>query len=265
MATEWYYTINGQQAPAPVSAAQLKQLATNNQLQPTDLVWQEGMATWMPASSVKGLFGGARSGTDQPALIETASGPAKARKPGAKKSPGDKEEAAPADEGLLGLHPLLVWLLSIVTLGIFGLIYVYLTCSAFARPARRREADGAGKPLGRPRHPIGVLILSYLTLGIYFLFWLHRALRECGAYTGRADVAPRNELALMLIFPPYAVYVATFRLPELIRAAQQQAKVTESPALGHAYFFLSPFLFPALPFLGMIEQEALNRVWLEAP
>src|SRR5688572_19619232 len=108
MATEWYYTINGQQAPAPVSAAQLKQLAQGNQLQPTDLVWQEGMATWMPASSVKGLFAGpARPGVEQPVISEPAPGVTKSRKPAPKKRPGDEEEAAPAGEGLLGWNPLL--------------------------------------------------------------------------------------------------------------------------------------------------------------
>lgn len=263
MATEWYYTINGQQAPAPVSAAQLKQLAGSNQLQPTDLVWQEGMANWMPAGSVKGLFSGpARAGIEQPALVEPAAGTMKARK-GGKKPSRDEEDASPG--GLLGLPPLLVWLISVVTLGVFGLVYIYLTCRAYAGAAPPREADAAGKPLGRPHHPIGVLVLSYLTLGIYFLFWAHRALRESCAYTSRKDVEPRIELALMLIFPPYAVFVATFRLPEAIRAAQQQAKLPESPAVNHAYLFLIPFLFPALPFLAMIEQDALNRVWLQAP
>ena len=81
MATEWYYTNNGQQAPVPVSAAQLKQLATSNQLQPTDLVWQDGMENWMPASSIKGLFGGpTRPAIEQPALVEPPVATMKPRK-----------------------------------------------------------------------------------------------------------------------------------------------------------------------------------------
>jgi serine/threonine protein kinase len=53
---EWFYTLYGVPAPAPVSAAQLKHLAASGQLKPTDLVWQDGMLEWAPANSVKGLF-----------------------------------------------------------------------------------------------------------------------------------------------------------------------------------------------------------------
>jgi hypothetical protein len=55
MADEWYYTRQGQQQ-GPVGAAQLKQLAASGQLLPTDLVWKEGLANWVPASSARGLF-----------------------------------------------------------------------------------------------------------------------------------------------------------------------------------------------------------------
>jgi hypothetical protein len=55
MADEWYYTTQGQQC-GPVSTAELKQLAVAQQLQPSDLVWREGLAKWVPASSAKGLF-----------------------------------------------------------------------------------------------------------------------------------------------------------------------------------------------------------------
>ncbi len=51
MANEWHYTLNGRQAAAPVSATQLKLLATSGQLKPTDLVWQDG--TRMPISDGK--------------------------------------------------------------------------------------------------------------------------------------------------------------------------------------------------------------------
>jgi hypothetical protein len=55
VADEWYYTRQGQQQ-GPVGAAQLKQLAASGQLLPTDLVWKEGLANWVPASSARGLF-----------------------------------------------------------------------------------------------------------------------------------------------------------------------------------------------------------------
>ena len=268
MATEWYYTINNQQAPTPVNAAQLKQLALTNQLQPTDLVWQEGMDNWMPASSIKGLFTGpGRSSQDQPALAEGAAvATMKARKPPSKRPREEVVEAPPrpAGPGMLGMHPLLVLLLIVVTGGIFGLIYVITVCGAFGKKSTRL-ADAAGKPLGSPRHPIGVLLLSYLTLGIYFPFWAYRVLRECAAFTDRPDAAPPSELALMLICPPYAVYVAVVRLPVLIRAAQQQANLVESPVVNQAHLFLNVLLLPALPFLAMIEQDAVNQVWFQAP
>jgi hypothetical protein len=110
-----------------------------------------------------------------------------------------------------------------------------------------------------------VLLLSYLTLGIYFYFWVYRVMNECCAYTGRSDCNPRTELALMLVFPPYALYVTLFRMPELIRAVQTQAKLPESPAVNHSYIFLNPCLYPGLPFLSMVQQDALNQVWFLAP
>jgi hypothetical protein len=55
MADEWYYTKQGQQQ-GPVSAGQLKQLAASGGLMPTDLVWKEGMANWVPARQTRGLF-----------------------------------------------------------------------------------------------------------------------------------------------------------------------------------------------------------------
>jgi hypothetical protein len=55
MGQEWYYQHNGQKH-GPVSGASLKQLAAAGKLQPTDLIWKEGMAKGVPARSVKGLF-----------------------------------------------------------------------------------------------------------------------------------------------------------------------------------------------------------------
>lgn len=56
MANEWYYALNGERSNSPVSSSQLKQMAAAGKLQPSDLVWKEGLPDWVPASSLKGLF-----------------------------------------------------------------------------------------------------------------------------------------------------------------------------------------------------------------
>ena len=55
MAADWYCEIDGVQH-GPVTAVQLKQLATDGKLQPAHPVWKEGMQARVPARSVKGLF-----------------------------------------------------------------------------------------------------------------------------------------------------------------------------------------------------------------
>ncbi len=40
----------------PVPTTKLKDLAASGQLQPTDMVWRDGMAEWVPASAMKGLW-----------------------------------------------------------------------------------------------------------------------------------------------------------------------------------------------------------------
>jgi GYF domain 2 len=55
MEPEYYYSQAGQRL-GPVPGEQLKQLAASGHLQPTDLIWKEGMSGWVAAAKVKGLF-----------------------------------------------------------------------------------------------------------------------------------------------------------------------------------------------------------------
>ena len=55
MPTEWFYSKSGQQL-GPIPSEQLKQLATAGQLQPSDLVWKDGMGQWVESRKIKGLF-----------------------------------------------------------------------------------------------------------------------------------------------------------------------------------------------------------------
>jgi hypothetical protein len=55
MTAEWFYLKNGQNV-GPFTQDQLRQLARQGQLLPTDLVWKNGMPSWSPASSIPGLL-----------------------------------------------------------------------------------------------------------------------------------------------------------------------------------------------------------------
>ncbi|HEY8667950.1 MAG TPA: DUF4339 domain-containing protein [Tepidisphaeraceae bacterium] len=52
---EWHYIKDGQQL-GPVSSAQLRDMVRGGELLPQDSIWREGMADWVPAQRVKGLF-----------------------------------------------------------------------------------------------------------------------------------------------------------------------------------------------------------------
>ena len=54
-AIEWYYA-RGNKQTGPVTAVELKRLATVGELHPDDLVWREGLTEWAPARTVRGLF-----------------------------------------------------------------------------------------------------------------------------------------------------------------------------------------------------------------
>jgi GYF domain 2 len=64
MAEMWYYTTEGKQMD-PVTMRELKKLVGEGVLKPTDMVWKDGMARWIRASSVKELFPDPTSGLDQ--------------------------------------------------------------------------------------------------------------------------------------------------------------------------------------------------------
>jgi hypothetical protein len=262
MANEWFYTQNGQPAPSPISAVELKQLASAGQLQPTDLVWQEGMETWKPASSIKGLFPTTK--VDSPVSGSGVQNPSVAPRP-TRPTKTDEVKPLPRAAEPAGMHPLLVLLLTLLTVGIFGIWYTLSAGSAFTRAAARRSRDSAGRPLGKARHPAGMLLLSLLTLGYYFYYWVYVASKECCEYTDRRDFNPRTETALMLIIPFYSLYVAVYRLPELVKRTQELAGVPTSSALTHTWIYLLPLMLFPLPFLAMLYQDALNQVWLSAP
>src|SRR5438105_9708654 len=69
MSPGWFYTRDGKSKSGPFSSAQLQALARSGQLQPTDMLWKEGMARWLPAREIKGLFSSISTTAHPPAVV----------------------------------------------------------------------------------------------------------------------------------------------------------------------------------------------------
>src|SRR2546430_198620 len=69
------------------------------------------------------------------------------------------------------LNPLLAFLLTLLTLGLFGVWYAFKVNGQY-RALGIRTTDTAGRPLGRIRHPVIVLVLSLITFGFYVCYWV---------------------------------------------------------------------------------------------
>jgi hypothetical protein len=55
MAYQWYVSKNGE-SQGPFADSQVRDLASTGRLTPIDLVWRDGMAEWVAAGKIKGLF-----------------------------------------------------------------------------------------------------------------------------------------------------------------------------------------------------------------
>jgi hypothetical protein len=80
VADEFFFTKDGKQY-GPVSAVQLKQLADSGRLKPTDKVKKGGMANWVNASAVKGLFEVAAAPPPIPSAVPAPPPPAPVHPP----------------------------------------------------------------------------------------------------------------------------------------------------------------------------------------
>src|SRR5262245_38062598 len=90
-ATDWYYLRNNQKV-GPFSVVQLQQLLAAGQLQPTDMVWRQGMPQPLPLSTV--LPAGAAA-NPAAAAMQIISAMASTQGPATASSPPSPPAAAP--------------------------------------------------------------------------------------------------------------------------------------------------------------------------
>ncbi len=72
MPSQWYVSINGE-SHGPFADAQLRELVSTGRLGPNDLVWRDGMAEWVGAGKIKGLFPGGATPPPPPMTRSPAS------------------------------------------------------------------------------------------------------------------------------------------------------------------------------------------------
>jgi hypothetical protein len=74
MANEWYFQ-EGDERFGPISPAALKQLADSGRIKPDTLIWKDGLPSWAPAKSVKGLFSATAAAGPNPEPTPSSSPP----------------------------------------------------------------------------------------------------------------------------------------------------------------------------------------------
>lgn len=185
----WWYEQDGQQA-GPVTAAALQRLVTEGRVGPAHRVWRDGMSGWQELSAVPELAPmlPARAPPPPPAPPPLSAPPRFGTGPGAPSTFGTGPSAAPAlgnaasAERMEEISVPGVILLSILTLGIYGLVKFYQTGKGYEALAGRESrfsrnfwlfvglgvggffANAAAPFLGVPLG-IASLVFQVLTLG----------------------------------------------------------------------------------------------------
>jgi len=140
---EWYYTKNNQQM-GPVSWDELKQLASSGVLKPSDMVWKEGLVSWVKAEKREGLFA-VRKAARAPADDDVDDRPR--RRPARDEDEADDEERPRRRRDALDDED-----------------------DDEDRPRRRREVAATGMPLGAKVAIIGGSIAIGLLVVIVVIF-----------------------------------------------------------------------------------------------
>lgn len=121
MAGSWYYG-KPDDRRGPVSDLELKELVVSGQIRESDLVWQEGMTDWIPASDASQFFSGQDTPSTPPSPVQgmpqvTSPEDQANAAPSAVRSDVDEEAPAPPDlSGLLLAIRVQIWVATVTVL-----------------------------------------------------------------------------------------------------------------------------------------------------
>ncbi|MDB4354228.1 GYF domain-containing protein [Akkermansiaceae bacterium] len=145
--SEWYYGKGGQQE-GPLDEAAMRARITAGQVAPSDLVWREGMAEWLPLSQVAELAASSAAAVPSAGSVPTASPYAT---PGTNPTgaPATPYAPAPPNSGL-AIASLVLGILAILSscmyvgilFGIPAVICGHMAMKRFANPENQIQGKG---------------------------------------------------------------------------------------------------------------------------
>ncbi|HMB53646.1 MAG TPA: CD225/dispanin family protein [Thermoanaerobaculia bacterium] len=166
----WYYAQNGERK-GPVSEDALREMARDGSLNPTDLVWREGMAEWATAELATGfrfggetIYGGAAPAPAAPSAAAPTAAPSYGQPTGQQASPYAAPQAQiAASESTTDYLPWAIagTILCCVFTGIAATVYSVKTKSA-QQYGDWAEAERCGR-LAK--------IWFWWTFGLGFTYW----------------------------------------------------------------------------------------------
>lgn len=185
---QWYYSKNGSQL-GPIGAAEIEAKLRSGEIAPTDLVWKDGMADWVPASQVgelRALVSGPAATPVTPAAAIPASTPIASSSPygtpQAPIAPAGSPAVVPGMPlksglaiasmicGIVGLLTCCIWCLSL-PLAIVGVVLGHVALSK----AKSDPAQFGGKGQAKAGLVTGYLGILASLLFIGFSAWVQTA------------------------------------------------------------------------------------------
>jgi hypothetical protein len=136
----WWYEQDGRQA-GPVTAAAIARLVAEGRLGPAHRVWRDGMSTWEPLASVAELAPALQ--TARPPPLSPPPSFDRPHAPHGRHAPfGAGWGAAAPGAAFEEISPTAVILLSVVTLGIYGIVKFHQTGRGYEALAGRSSTFG---------------------------------------------------------------------------------------------------------------------------
>jgi hypothetical protein len=115
--------------------------------------------------------------------------------------------------------------------------------------------------IGERREPALVLLFSIISCGIYYLYYIYKVSEEISIFQGRYDYSPGTEILLTLVTCGIWNCFWDYRVGK--RIAEMNVWVGLPPSDNSILYLILDLLGLGL-INGLIQQDALNRIWLAA-